>query len=118
MTFLTAPGRILFITSILLTALCINLSSQENFDAVHSRIVRVNPEKGQKIFISTRPFGARISINGEELAGRTPQFIDLPLPGNRTVEIYMTGFERVVLPLETSPGSITIIEGLLKKQVE
>ncbi|MCK5735170.1 MAG: PEGA domain-containing protein, partial [Spirochaetaceae bacterium] len=67
-------------------------------------------DRGVIIFINTSPYGARVSLDGQELEGRTPMVIEAPAAGERTIQIRKTGFGDSEISFSVETGSVIVVE--------
>ncbi len=71
------------------------------------------PDRGVILFINTSPFGARVTLDGEELAGRTPMVVEAPTTGKRVIQIRKAGFGDSEISFSVETGSVIVVEFIL-----
>ena len=65
---------------------------------------------GSRIFVHTRPPGARVYVNEIEQTGRTPMIIEAADPDLLRLTVQMSGFRPEELELKTGAGIVTAVE--------
>lgn len=71
--------------------------------------VTVRESEG-RLFVHTRPMGARVYLDGVEQPGRTPMIIESPAAGTRQLTVRMSGFAAEESVIEAGPGIVTAVE--------
>ena len=108
-------GRFIYRLTVLLLILIAPMMSfaLENPVITHHSSPAIETGAGSFLFVTTKPFGARVFLDEVQIEGRTPLVLKDLDAGERLLRIEMSGFETLTDNIEIGADEAVVVDGIL-----
>lgn len=87
--------------------------ASENLVTTHYSSPAIASGTGSFLFVTTKPFGARVYLDGVQIEGRTPLVLKGLSSGERLLSIEMSGFDNLKDNIEIGVDEAVVVDGVL-----